>query len=57
MATTLLKRVDGSALWSEADTQVLTSATGPIEVRGKDALPDAASIELVFRPLVGLTSK
>ncbi|CAN6601265.1 exosome complex component Rrp46p [Trichomonascus vanleenenianus] len=54
--TTFLKQVDGSASWTQNVTKVVCSVSGPMEAKIRDEIPTAATLELVVRPIVGLTS-
>ncbi|KAG5456954.1 MAG: ribosomal protein S5 domain 2-type protein, partial [Olpidium bornovanus] len=53
----LLERTDGSARYDCGDqTKVLVGVYGPVEVRQREELLDRATIQAVFRPLVGALS-
>eukprot|EP00048_Salpingoeca_helianthica_P017678 m.238521 g.238521 ORF g.238521 m.238521 type:complete len:225 (-) comp21828_c0_seq1:116-790(-) len=54
--TALLNRADGSARFWQGDTCVLASVVGPKEVSVRDEKHDQATIEVVFKPKVGLAS-
>lgn len=54
--TSLLKQVDGSASWKQGGTTVIASVTGPIEAKSRDEVPTAATLDLVVRPAIGLSS-
>ena len=57
ISTKLLRNVDGSAQWEVGITKVICSVTGPMEAKVRDELPSSAALEIVVRPIVGLTSK
>ncbi len=50
----LLTRSDGSALFNHGDTSVLVAVYGPTEVRISKAIIDKATIEVIYKPKVGL---
>ncbi|KAJ3403530.1 Exosome component 5 [Chytriomyces hyalinus] len=50
-----LSRADGSARFAYGKSAVLAAVYGPKEVRLRDELLDSAKIEVLFRPLVGLS--
>ncbi|RUP50164.1 ribosomal protein S5 domain 2-type protein [Jimgerdemannia flammicorona] len=52
----LLNRCDGSAQFQFDKTAVLVSITGPTEVKFRDEKLDRASLEVIVRPLTGLSS-
>jgi exosome complex component RRP46 len=54
--TGVLPTVDGSAEWKNRDTKVICSVSGPMEAKVRDEIPNAATLELVVRPIVGLSS-
>ncbi|KAK9331328.1 ribosomal protein S5 domain 2-type protein [Lipomyces starkeyi] len=54
--TSFLYRVDGSASWKIGTAYVVASVSGPMEVNKRDELPDVATLEIVVRPDVGVTS-
>lgn len=57
LETSVLDQVDGSAVWAQDQTKVICSVTGPVEVKSRDELPNAATLDLVVRPSVGLSCK
>lgn len=56
LETSVLSQVDGSATWQQGQTKVIASVSGPIEVKARDEVPTAATLDLVVRPAVGLSS-
>ncbi|KAK9479037.1 ribosomal protein S5 domain 2-type protein [Lipomyces japonicus] len=54
--TALLFRADGSASWKVGNAHLIASVSGPLEVLKKDEQPTVATIELVVRPHIGVTS-
>ena len=56
LEASVLNQVDGSASWKQGQTKVIASVSGPIEVRPRDEVPTAATLDLVVRPAVGLSS-
>lgn len=48
-----LNRADGSARFSQGNTVVLCSVTGPAEVKPRNELMDRAFVEVVFKPATG----
>ncbi|XP_068731296.1 exosome complex component RRP46-like isoform X1 [Montipora capricornis] len=50
----LLNKSDGSASFSQGDTQVIAATYGPAEVRLSRELIDKATVEVIFRPKVGV---
>lgn len=50
----LLNKTDGSASFFQGNTHVMAAAYGPAEVRSSKELIDKATLEVVFRPKVGL---
>lgn len=54
--TGILEQVDGSAVWTQNITKVICSVSGPMEVKPRDEIPDKATLELVVRPVSGLSS-
>jgi len=50
----LLNKTDGSASFMQGNTQVIAAAYGPAEVRASKELIDKATLEVVFRPKVGM---
>lgn len=57
LETSVLTQVDGSAQWTQDSTKVICSVTGPVEVKTRDEIPTAATLDLVIRPAVGLSCK
>ncbi|KAJ3126402.1 Exosome component 5 [Physocladia obscura] len=57
LATSLsiLSRADGSARFSFGKSSVLAAVYGPKEVKLRDELLDSAKIDVLFRPLVGIS--
>lgn len=53
----VLEQVDGSSIWLQNVTKVICSVSGPMEVKPRDEIPDKATLELVVRPIAGLSSK
>lgn len=51
-----LANVDGSAQWAQGATKVICSVSGPLEVKYKDELPNDATLELVVRPITGVST-
>ncbi|XP_074648923.1 exosome complex component RRP46-like [Tubulanus polymorphus] len=49
-----LTRSDGSALLTQGNTSVMAAVYGPTEVRPNKELIDKASVEVVYKPSVGL---
>jgi hypothetical protein len=56
LEASVLNQVDGSASWKQGQTKVISSVSGPIEVKARDEVPTAATLDLVVRPAVGLSS-
>lgn len=56
LKTSLLNRVDGSAEFTIGNTKLIASVTGPIEPKPRQELPTLASLEIVVRPSVGVSS-
>ncbi|GAA5883079.1 hypothetical protein JCM16303_006080 [Sporobolomyces ruberrimus] len=54
ISQSLLSRADGSSQFSFGNVTVLTSVTGPTEVRLREELVDRATLEFNLNPLVGL---
>lgn len=54
--TSVLGNSDGSAELTVGNTKVITSINGPIEPKGRQALPTMASLEIVIRPSVGVST-
>jgi exosome complex component RRP46 len=54
--TSVLSRVDGSAELSVGTTKVITSVTGPIEPKIRQELPNLASLEIIVRPSLGVST-
>lgn len=54
--TGLLDRVDGSAELLVGPIKVVSSVTGPIEPKPRQELPNLASLEIVVRPAVGVST-
>lgn len=52
----ILTRSDGSALFSQGNTMVLASVSGPVEVKLQNLNVDKTTIEVYFRPKSGLPS-
>lgn len=52
----VLDSVDGSAQWQTGSTKVLCSVTGPVAAKPRDERPDVATVELVCRPVTGLSN-
>ncbi|CAH3174908.1 unnamed protein product [Porites evermanni] len=50
----LLNKTDGSASFSQGKTEVIAAAYGPAEVRSSKELIDKATLEVVFRPKIGV---
>ncbi|KAJ7379943.1 Exosome component 5 [Desmophyllum pertusum] len=50
----LLNKTDGSASFLQGNTQVIAAAYGPAEVRSNKELIDKATLDVVFRPKVGV---
>lgn len=57
LETSVLNQADGSAVWTQDQTKVICSVTGPVEVKTRDEIPNAATLDLVVRPAVGLSCK
>lgn len=57
LETSVLEQVDGSAVWTQDQTKVICSVSGPIEVKTRDEIPNAATLDLVVRPSIGLSCK
>lgn len=49
-----LSRSDGSALLNQGDTSVLVAVYGPAEVKVMKELIDRATVEVVYKPKVGI---
>lgn len=54
--TSTLDSVDGSAELIIGNTKVIASVSGPIEPKARQELPNMASLEIVVRPSVGVSS-
>ncbi|XP_023712969.1 exosome complex component RRP46 [Cryptotermes secundus] len=50
----VLSRSDGSAMFTQGDTAVVTAVFGPAEVKPQRILIDKASVEALYRPKTGL---
>jgi exosome complex component RRP46 len=50
----LLSRCDGSALFTSGGTSVLAAVFGPAEVRVSKEIIDKATVEVVYKPKVGM---
>lgn len=50
----LLSQPDGSALLSTGDTSILAAVYGPMEVRIAKELADRATVEVVYKPKIGM---
>lgn len=50
----VLSRSDGSAMFTQGDTAVVTAVYGPVEVKPQRILIDKASVEALYRPKSGL---
>ncbi len=50
----MLSRSDGSAMLSQGDTSVLVAVYGPAEVKVARELIDRATLEIIFKPKIGL---
>ena len=50
----LLSRPDGSAMLNQGDSSVLVAVYGPAEVKVMKELTDMATVEVVYKPKVGL---
>lgn len=57
LETSVLSQADGSAVWTQDQTKIICSVTGPVEVKGRDEIPNAATLDLVVRPSIGLSCK
>ncbi|ANB14174.1 Rrp46p [Sugiyamaella lignohabitans] len=55
-STGILPSVDGSAEWNYGQTKVICSVSGPMEVKIRDEIPNATTLELVVRPVAGLST-
>lgn len=49
-----LHRTDGSATFSQNGYTVIGAVNGPIEVQGRDELPEEAAVDVVVRPAAGV---
>lgn len=56
LKTGILDRVDGSAELTIGNTKLIVSVTGPIEAKIKQELPTLASLEIIIRPSIGVSS-
>lgn len=54
--TTILNRVDGSALVAAGETKVITSVSGPIEPKARQELPTTVALEVIVRAGVGISN-
>lgn len=54
--TSTLKQSDGSAELTLGDNKVVVSVRGPIEPKARQALPTLASLEVIVRPAIGLST-
>lgn len=54
--TSVLDQVDGSAELLIGNTKVITSVTGPIEPKMRQELPNLASLEIIVRPSIGVST-
>ncbi|KAK6203095.1 ribosomal protein S5 domain 2-type protein [Scheffersomyces amazonensis] len=54
--TSVLDNSDGSAELTTSDVKLIVSITGPIEPKPRQELPNVASLEIVVRPAVGLST-
>jgi exosome complex component RRP46 len=54
--TGILLLSDGSSQWKCGTTKVICSVSGPLEAKPRDEIPTAATLEIVFRPVIGLTT-
>ncbi|ODQ64669.1 hypothetical protein NADFUDRAFT_83583 [Nadsonia fulvescens var. elongata DSM 6958] len=54
--TSLLSQVDGSASWKCGHTSIICSVSGPMESKRRNELPTLATLELVVRPAISLSS-
>ncbi|EDO43013.1 predicted protein [Nematostella vectensis] len=50
----LLDKADGSSKFAQGDTQVMAAAYGPVEVKLNKELIDRATLEVIFRPKIGI---
>ncbi|KAJ9577817.1 hypothetical protein L9F63_005608 [Diploptera punctata] len=50
----ILSRPDGSAIFNQGNTAVITAVYGPVEVKVQKILIDKASVEAIYRPKSGL---
>lgn len=56
MKSSTLNKVDGSAEVQIGRTKLVTSVSGPIEPRVRQELPNSASLEIIVRPAVGVST-
>lgn len=54
--TSVLSQSDGSAELTIGLSKVIVSVTGPIEPKARQALPTLASLEIIIRPSIGLST-
>lgn len=54
--TSVLSQSDGSAELHIGNSKVVVSVTGPVEPKARQALPTLASLEIIVRPSVGLST-
>merc|ERR1711879_483159 len=50
----LLKQADGSSKYSQSNSSVVAGVFGPVEVRHSEESFDKSTIEVIFRPEVGV---
>lgn len=56
LKTSLLDNVDGSAELTTPSSKIIVSVSGPIESKIRQELPNMASLDIIVRPSVGLSS-
>lgn len=56
LKTSSLTNVDGSAELVEGKNKVIVSVSGPIEPKAKQELPNVASLEIITRPSIGVST-
>lgn len=56
LKTSLLSRVDGLAELVLDGTKIMASVTGPIEPKLRQELPTLASLEIIVRPSIGVST-
>lgn len=54
--SSMLNKVDGSAEVEIGRTKLVASVSGPIEPRLRQELPNSASLEIIVRPAVGVST-